>query len=352
MRLNSENLVHTLWFPPKVAKEKFWLFLDEYFVNIPRREWGNRAAYELLREPGGEELVRQYLQTYPPRPGKTIDEVLDDARLECPNSRYLSAYQKSGGLLNLLLPFPEEQYDEVWNDLYRKYFQSKTYTSETERQQRLREIGLLWNDIPNDLFSMLTPAQVWAGAGILEAELTASFLQSLQEKFKDRKQQNGEVTLEAILFLRGWQNVPLPSYGSRSAFEIIRSERTQLQQHKEKLLGFQRPVILFHITEEVDKVIEMLVNEMKSCYPSRQIEKAVQLWVDYREKNYFDESSPELWAATIEYTINRVQNKQVDLGKIAAKYHVGVAEISTKFQTVRNTLKLHAADNRYDFMSI
>ncbi len=299
----SKKEIKDVWVPTPLVGEKLWQFLDESFVNRPHEALEDRALYEILPEPDGEKRARAFLQNYPPRPGKTVDDVLADARIQAGPFKYESAYEASGGLLNILLPRPEAAVDEVWQNLVQKYVKQVSFTSEDEKERRLKELGVLWNYTPNDLFSMLTPAQVWAGAGLRESDLLTRFFEEITYRFSKKIKSPGEAILRSLLYLRSWQTVPLADYRFKTAFQVIQAEREDIRLKKEALAGYHRPVLTFHILNEMDAVAALLLDVLSALYEAEFVEDCLRLWIQV--KNFLKGEHPEAAAATMAFSVSK-----------------------------------------------
>ena len=161
------------------------------------------------------------------------------AQLESPRSegRYVEAYNKSGGVLNLLSEPVTAEDDEFWQQLVAEQIEGRTFASEEERAAAWREIEQKWNETPNELFSNLTPAQVWAGGGEQEMELLQDFMEQMNEECGDQGYPSqGAMIMASLSCLRLWQVMPQPVLGGRAPGEIIVEERSQILRRKESLL--------------------------------------------------------------------------------------------------------------------
>ena len=276
--------VKDIWIPAPLVGEKLWQFLDESFVNRPKTELTNQALYEVLPEKDGEMRIREYLESFPPRPGKTIEDVLNDSKIEVGFFKYQDAYEKSGGLLNILLPRPTEKYDEKWKSLLEAYYLNTSFSSDQEKKERLEQLGVIWNETPNELFSMLTPAQVSAGGGLRESDLLTRFFEEITYKFSKKIKNDGEAILRSLLYLRSWQSVPLMEYKFKTAFTVIRDERETIQKKKEALVHYHRPVITFHILDKMDDVAEELIGTLDPLYDASFVESALKNWVKLKQE--------------------------------------------------------------------
>ncbi len=298
-----QNKSKDVWIPAPRVGEKLWQFLDESFVNRPHEALENQPIFQVLAEPEGEQLVRDFLGQYPPRPGKTVEDVLADASIQAGPYKYEQAYAASGGLLNILLPWPNAEVDEVWQSLLKKYYEKEKFASEEEKEKRLKEVAVLWNYTPNDIFSMLTPAQVWAGGGLRESDLLTRFFEEITYRFSKKIKPPTEAILRSLLYLRSWQTVPLAEYGFKTAFQVIRSEREEIRLKKEALVGYHRPVLAFAILEDMDPVAELLLNILPALYEAEFVEKSLRLWKKVQPRLTTEE--PEVAAGAVALSVSR-----------------------------------------------
>jgi len=320
--------IKDIWIPTALVGEKLWQFLDETFVNSSKPELNDRALYEVLLDEGGETQIREYLQSFPPRPGKTIEDVLKDAKISAGDFKYDEAYEKSGGLLNILLPRPSELYDEKWQSLLEKYYSNRSFSSAAKKEERLRQLGMIWNDTPNEIFSMLTPAQVLAGGGLRESDLLSRFFEEITYKFSKKIKSDGEAILRSLLYLRSWQSVPLMEYQFKTAFTVIRDEREDIRRRKEALADYRRPVITFHILDRMDSVAEQLIEVLEPLYDAQFIELTLKNWVQLKAKIPSGKNEKNL-AAALALMAGKQLNQAVTAEHFAAIFDANLEEIET-----------------------
>ncbi|NOY76353.1 MAG: hypothetical protein GXO76_00650 [Calditrichaeota bacterium] len=330
--------IKDIWIPTALVGEKLWQFLDETFVNRPKPELNDRALYEVLPEEDGEPRIREYLGSFPPRPGKTVEDVLNDARITAGDFKYHEAYEKSGGLLNILLPRPNELYDEKWQSLLETYYVTLSFSSVQKKEERLRQLGMIWNDTPNEIFSMLTPAQVWAGGGLRESDLLTRFFEEITYRFSKKIKTEGEAILRSLLYLRSWQSVPLMEYQFQTAFTVIRDEREEIRRKKEALIGYRRPVITFHILDQMDPVAEQIVGVLDPLYDAPFVESALKNWVQIKPKTASKETTRAL-AGAVALITGKQLNRAVTAEHFAEIFDAAPEEIeaiSEKYGTKFN----------------
>ncbi len=83
-----------------------------------------------------------------------------------------------------------------------------------------------------------------------------------------------------------------------------------------------------------------------------QIDNAVRLWRDYAHKVQPSCSSPDSWAAAVEYAISKLdRDARVTQKSVAAKYGISVSSVSTKFKRIWSTLEAKELDTRYSMHS-
>ena len=122
-------------------------------------------------------------------------------------------YGPRGDILCLLLPTADPQNDFVLHQV-----QSK--------QQGAMTVNAFVN-AANEIFSGLSPAQVWAGAGPIEWELAQACLQNLWEQLGEQKfKSTGAANTAWLGKLRLWSYNPIQGRQGR-VIDIIHDERDQ-----------------------------------------------------------------------------------------------------------------------------
>ncbi|RJO61149.1 hypothetical protein C4544_03600 [candidate division WS5 bacterium] len=208
------------WMPSKKAGENSMKFYTECIVNMPVEKDAGQTFLELYILPGGKNRIRKLLSNIPYI--NDILSVLDRVSSVKMQNRLIISYIIGGGLLNVFNDDVSEEYDEVWKDI------SKNGTD--------TESAVKWNMTPNNLFSMLTPEEVWACPGVEERKLFDEFFEDLTKKFDGKGfEYEGEMLTQAIFFLRGW--VFKKSLFSKPPIEIIKEERRQNAVKNKKILG-------------------------------------------------------------------------------------------------------------------
>jgi hypothetical protein len=144
---------------------------------------------------------------------------------------YEQVYRSSGGLLNLLDEPASQQDDRQLQELV------KRFESDSESQEARKLAISLWREEPNELFSNLTPAQVWAGGGLKERQLAEQFAELLTEYSEDRTFLTlGEMISQSLNLLRQWLLSPASGKGGPSRQELIIEERNAILKRKIEVL--------------------------------------------------------------------------------------------------------------------
>jgi hypothetical protein len=227
--------LHSFWVPTEEAGKRNVQIMVECWANITVPYLDDRTPWE-VSVTGGRETVLGKLPDYLKR-----TPVFDSYRAQLeslrPEGRYVEAYNKSGGVLNLLNEPGTAEDDEYWQQLVAAQIEGRTFASDEERAAAWREIEQKWNETPNELFSNLTPAQVWAGGGEQEMELLRDFMEQLNEECGNQGYPTpGAMITASLRCLRIWQVMPQPALGGRAPGEIIVEERNQILRRKESLL--------------------------------------------------------------------------------------------------------------------
>lgn len=122
-------------------------------------------------------------------------------------------YGPRGGVLCILLPTTSPDLDTVWRAM--EEGSAEALSPEAFVNQ------------PNELFSGLSPAQVWVGAGKHELALADRFLPEVWGRMKKKEFKSpGEANTEWLSQLRLWSYNPASGYRGR-VIDIIRQERNE-----------------------------------------------------------------------------------------------------------------------------
>lgn len=233
--------LRTSWVPTREAADRYIQIMVEYWANIPMDELGGCTPWEVgLTEEGRREVEAMLREQGIGRSPLFKNYLAQLEPLREPGRRYVEAYQKSGGLLNIFAERVTEADDDFWHQLVRERIEGVEFPDEEARAHAWREIEGIWNETPSELFSNLTPAQVWAGGGKGEADLTWEFMEDLKEQCGDRGYSSqGEMIRACLMFLRTWQITPQQKLGWRTPTEVILEERNEILQKKERILRVQ-----------------------------------------------------------------------------------------------------------------
>jgi hypothetical protein len=227
--------LHSFWLPTEEAGERHLQAGVECWANIPMPYLDDRTPWEVSVTEGREAVLTilpDHLKRSP-----LFDSYLAQLKSPRPGGRYVEAYNKSGGVLNLLNEPVTEEDDEFWQQLVTEQIEGRTFASQEEQAAAWREIEQKWNETPNELFSNLTPAQVWAGGGEQEMELLRDFMERMNEECGDQGYPSrGAMITASLQCLRLWQVMPQRALGGRAPGEIIVGERNQILRRKENLL--------------------------------------------------------------------------------------------------------------------
>ena len=152
-----------------------------------------------------------------------------------PAGRYVEAYRRSGGILNLFTPTWGEKQDEMWSKMLAER-QAATFADERARRAALIELEQQWNTTPHPFFAGLTPAQVMIGGGPLEAKLADEFLTQIERTLAQQSfVGEGAALIKTLLLLRGWQVEP--QRGGQTPWQIIMAERSDFLLRRERALA-------------------------------------------------------------------------------------------------------------------
>lgn len=108
-------------------------------------------------------------------------------------------------------------------------------------------------------------------------------------------------------------------------------------------------------TNDQHVLVESLLRERmpEEGFHLDQIENAIRLWRDYARKVQLKCSSPDTWAAAVEYTISKLdRDARVTQKSVATKYGISVSSVSTKFKRIWSTLEAKELDTRYSIHSV
>lgn len=218
-------------YPTRAAAERSALMELEFAINQP----GVKDAPSLAEIAWSTGDVKRALAELPPIiPARTRRE-FQRLLQPWPASRYIEAYRRSGGILNLFTPTWGEKQDETWSRMLTDW-KATTFADEHARRTALNELEQRWNTTPHPFFAGLTPAQVMIGGGPREAKLADEFLTHLDRTLaKQSFVGEGDALIKTLMRLRGWQVEPQRDV--QTPWQIITAERTELLARRERALS-------------------------------------------------------------------------------------------------------------------
>lgn len=200
----------TFVLPTTIAVHRYQQMKVEAILNTPYQVTAEKTPMEycLGGEAGAEETVA--LLKLPEEQAEIALDLLEDA-LDGGDEDEI--YGPRGGVLCILLPTTSTDQDLAYQAM----------DAEEDDGPSLMDFV----HQPNELFSGLTPAQVWVGAGKHEMALADAFLPQLWARMKDKKFATpGQANTEWLSQLRLWSYNPAPGYRGR-VIDIIVQERNE-----------------------------------------------------------------------------------------------------------------------------
>jgi hypothetical protein len=218
-------------YPTRAAAERSALMDLEFAVNQSGKQ-GEPGMAEIVWTTGD---IKQALVDLPSIVPARIRREFQRLLQPWPSGRYVEAYRRSGGILNLFTPAWGEPQDEVWSTILAEW-QAAAFTDERARRAALIDLEQQWNTTPHPFFAGLTPAQVMIGGGPLEAKLADEFLTQLERTLaKQNSVGEGAALIKTLVLLRGWQ-VESPR-GGQTPWQIIVAERDDLLLRRNRALA-------------------------------------------------------------------------------------------------------------------
>jgi hypothetical protein len=223
--------LRSLWFPTRASGERsFWMNLEFSVNQIPK---GSELSLAEVAWSTGS--VEEALSLLPPIVPQDTRKKMARLLQPWPEGRYATAWDRSGGILNLFTPSWGEAQDEVWAGMVAGW-KAETFPDEETRQEAFRALEQRWNTTPHPFFAGLTPAQVMVGGGTREADLATEFLENLARFLEGRPfKSEGQALITTVLMLRTWQNQP--QQDGQTVFEVILGERSELLARRARVLG-------------------------------------------------------------------------------------------------------------------
>jgi hypothetical protein len=226
--------LRSLWFPTQASAERSLLMQVEFAVNQPGVH-GECSMAEIAWSTGD---IRQALADLPPIVPAGVRREYQRLLQPWPEGRYLAAYGRSGGILNLFTPAWGEKQDDLWHQ-GRAAWKAQNFADENTRRAALAEVEQQWNETPHPFFAGLTPAQVMVGGGPQEAILADELLAQVQRDLGQREYAGeGEVLIKTLMLLRSRQ--VQPQRDGRTPMQIILAERAELLARRQRALAARR----------------------------------------------------------------------------------------------------------------
>ncbi|MEL6182735.1 MAG: hypothetical protein AAFS10_27510, partial [Myxococcota bacterium] len=198
--------------PTQVAVARYLQMKVESILNTPYQVTDEKTPYTHCMEISSDAEATAALLNLPEDQHEVavdlLEEALDGGEVE-------EIYGLRGGILNILMPMAHEESDRI---LY-------TIAAQIEGAPDLEDFV----HTPNELFSSLSPALVWAGTGKVEMVLADLFLRQSWSELKEKSfAAPGAANTEWLSRLRLWSYNPaqLQNYRGR-VIDLIRQERQE-----------------------------------------------------------------------------------------------------------------------------
>lgn len=211
-----------LWIPNDEIAEKIILIQVECSINEKYDKLENKSIFEETLKRNDNSSVLEVA----PNIKNTNLLGLYERMLPLTSGDFIygSVYSKTGGVLNLF----NEKVSEAMDIQLKDIANNIEYKNEAIRK---------WKDVPSELWSGLTPAQVWAGGGKVEKALLMDFLAKLTEIMKGKQfNAKGVAFMKCIDVLRNWQLNKNEICGGKTPMEAIIEERDIILGDKINLL--------------------------------------------------------------------------------------------------------------------
>jgi len=205
----------------------------ECWSNTPQERFGNLTPFEAYHSPAHREkvLAEVYKEARDPQ---LLTHYFSLLSFPEGNRRYIEAFQRTGGLLNLFHFFGGREIDPLWEEWMKKL--DAEALPPAERERRLEQMAQEWNQTPQDFFGGLSPSMVVAGGGPEENQLLSEFLTSLNQKIVGSPEEEpGKKEEEVKRLHQEWLDTPT-STGEPPRTRILQERKAIL----EKKLQWQR----------------------------------------------------------------------------------------------------------------
>lgn len=208
--MSDTDAQQTFTLPTQMAVERFLQMKVEAILNTEYQVTGEKTPLAHCLEDSEDPEETVALLGLPEEQAEIaidlLEEALEGAELE-------EVYGLRGGVLNVLMPMIHEEQDALF----------QLHDSDAEGAPSAEEFA----QAPNELFSGLTPAQVWAGTGKIEMAMAEAILPQLWSEMKDKEFPTpGAANTEWLSRLRLWSYNPAQNYRGR-IIDIILLERNE-----------------------------------------------------------------------------------------------------------------------------
>jgi hypothetical protein len=193
--------------PTRIAVHRYQQMKVEAIVNTPYQVTGDQSPLQACMDGAGIDDTLDLLKLDDDE-AEIAQDLLEDA---LGGGDIDETYGPRGGVLCLLFPTADPSADFVFEVAVQEAPGAMTMNA--------------FVNAPNELFSALTPAEVWAGAGKIEMELAQVLLENLWDQFKDEDFRTpGAANTAWLGKLRLWSYNPTNGHRGR-VIDIIRDER-------------------------------------------------------------------------------------------------------------------------------
>jgi len=101
----------------------------------------------------------------------------------------------------------------------------------------------------------------------------------------------------------------------------------------------------------MDGVEKLITSKMiKGGLSLEEVGVAIQMWLEFRialSRRPLDVRKPEVWAAALDYTVRKVNFRDLTQKRIAAMYSISPKSLRTRFNDLVETLDIMPCDYRY-----
>jgi len=201
--------------PTSTAVARYMQLKVESVLNTPYQVTDELTPYEHVLTVSHDAKVTADLLNLPEQQAEIaidlLEEALDGGAIE-------DAYGLRGGVLNVLLPMASEDLDLGLDAVLDEEDGAPTIDK--------------FANTPNELFSSLTPAQVWVGTGPIEAQLADALLPRLWAETRELSFPTpGAANAEWLSRLRLWSYNPAGG-GRGRVIDLIVAERNMLLEKR------------------------------------------------------------------------------------------------------------------------